>query len=160
MVKTKQKIALVEIGVILVALALVVVLSLVNLEESRQTQRDLNRFSDLKAIAGALEVYYAKHHLYPPTNEGRIWACGQQGTEVCQWGEVWEDEKYIYTQTLPIDGLVVRKEDWPGYWYRSTKDGQGFIVSAFLETPSVKELVDSHQRCPGEWKQNEYLVCR
>lgn len=157
----EKKSFLVELGVILAALAVVLGLTFTNLEKSRRTQRDLNRFVDLGTITGALEVYRAKHALYPPaTAGGRMRACGWQGLDECRWSEVWEDEKYIYAEKLPLDGLVALGRNWPDYFYQTPEDRGSYTLVVTLEGSYPDEVAASHQRCPGDWQPNQLVECR
>lgn len=151
---------LAEVGVIGLAVCLVMGLTLVNLEKSRQTQRDLNRLGDLEAVAGALGVYRGVHGVYPPsTKDGNIRACGRHGEESCPWGKPWEDEKYIYAEKLPVDGLAVLGENWPEYRYIQTDGGEGYRLVMSLESESQPEIQESHRRCPGQWTRNQLVAC-
>lgn len=156
-----EQIKLSEWLTIFVALGLTLILTLANLGKSQRTQRDLNRIADLDAIATALGVYYLQHDRYPPAVEdGRILACGWQGETICEWGQVWEDDQYIYSEKLPIDGLAIKGEDWPDYYYQPNTDNRHYQLVATLETEGQKEAVSSQQQCPGNWQPTQYVVCR
>ena len=157
----KSKIRPTEWLTMFLALFLVAGLTLSNLRKSQRTQRDLNRLGDIESIRTALHVYYKKHDRFPAaTPDGRILACGWQGEAICEWGVVWEDERFIYTEKLPIDGLAVRGENWPPYFYEQRADGREYILMATIENNSQPEINDSHERCPGDWRENQYLECR
>lgn len=145
--------------VILLTLLVVGGLSWSGLENSWRMRRDIGRKVDLGEISRSIEAYVRLHDRYPPsTEDDLISGCGLQSDQRCLWGARWFDEAYVYLEVLPEDERA--EEGWLNYGYRANEGRSCFYLWAFLERKVDEDILPSHQRCPGDWEENQFVACQ
>ena len=72
--------------------------------------RDAQRRADVELVGRALQAYWADHKIFPPAQNARIVACGQDGAEVCEWdmGPILDSEGVVYLKKFPLIRLLLR----------------------------------------------------
>ncbi len=111
---------LIEFLVVVVIIGILATLGTLSFIPSMEKSRDGRRKADLANISKALEAYHTDHGSYPDSSEWKILSCGQDGQQMCQWGEAFTDIKgTAYMTSLPKDPgkfsysyLVDVDEDW------------------------------------------------
>lgn len=135
---SKQKaFTLLELLVVMAIMALLVGLGLRTFGSVQQKSRDGRRKQDVQSITKALELYYNDFKHYPYGSSGQIMGCGENATEACVWGDVWQNssDQTLYMSKLPMD---------PGgsqYFYLSDSQGQTFRIFAYLENTEDESVV-------------------
>jgi len=107
---------------LLVVMAIIGVLATIITGSFRTSQtrgRDAQRKSDLRQIAGSVEVYYADYNKYPDS---------------VPWGAEFTDGKTIYFKKVPTDPHSL------SYYYRVSADGQKYQIFAHLENSQDKNI--------------------
>jgi type II secretion system protein G len=120
---------LIELMVVMVIMAILVVAGVSSFISSQKKSRDTKKKNDLRQMVLALETYYSDHGQYPASDaEGRILGCAPTGTDVCEWGEIFqsEDGGSVYMVNLPVESNERKK-----YLYVSS--GTAFQMYATLE---------------------------
>jgi type II secretory pathway pseudopilin PulG len=142
----------VELMVVILTLLITGGLLWFNLEKGKKLQRDLSRKADLERVKRALQFYYHLHKAFPPSSDS---------FEIlgCVGNQRWEDDEFIYLESLPVDPKTFAGFDWPGYGYQANNEDSHFWLWAFLEREDDPEINSSWEKCPGEWKENQYVVC-
>lgn len=114
---------LIELLVVLTVIGILVSVTVVSFGDSGQQGRDLERQSDLRAVAAALESYKRREGSYPSQ------ACSSGGwatEEAC--GDVYIDGLWPqYIDELPQDP---RRGNADGYSYRTNTDGTVYKLMA------------------------------
>ena len=82
---------LVELLVVITILGILATIGLVAFASSQARGRDVQRKSDLKQIATALEMFYSDYGVYPNSSSGKIMACPYTSADpkssvACAWG--------------------------------------------------------------------------
>lgn len=132
---------LIELLVVMAILGILATVAIASFTSSQMKARDAQRKSDLRAVAGAVELFYNDYGSYPYSSysfdgTGRIIGCpylAGQPSGTCEWGgdRQLTDNKTIYLKYIPKDpsgGL--------SYYYRTVDVGgarQGFQIYAHLE---------------------------
>ncbi len=131
--KSFRGFTLIELLVVLVILGILATIGLTSFVSTQMKSRDSERKSDLKQVAGALELYYADYESYPPSKSGFIMGCSGSTSTPCPWGSEFTDGKTTYMKFLPV-GVSERN-----YYYRSVSvngiANQGFQIFSSLENP-------------------------
>lgn len=127
--KKQQAFTLLELLVVMMIMALLAGLGLRTFGSVQQKSRDGRRKQDLQSISKALEIYYNDFKHYPYASGGKIMGCGENATEECDWGDVWQNsvDLTLYMSKLPED---------PGgnqYFYLADVQGQTYRLFAYLE---------------------------
>lgn len=137
--RTESAFTLIELLVVMAILGILATVAIASFTSSQMKARDAQRKSDLKAVAGAVELFYNDYGFYTWSGEsfgygGIILGCPYtvSGSGNCDWGgdRIFTDEKTIYLKYIPKD---------PGglsYYYRTVDVGgirQGFQIYAHLE---------------------------
>lgn len=138
---------LVELLVVIAIIAILSSLIIGGFRSSQRRSRDAARKSDLKQIAGALEMIYSDHQRYPASDaSGNVLACNYNpdnpnGSGACEYGVVSEDN-------IMSDGETTYMRSIPGdpsgstYFYRSVSNGAGFQIFAHLENSEDQNCVN------------------
>jgi len=137
--KFSKGFTLVELLVVMAIIGILAVVSLANFRTSQMKGRDVQRKSDLRQIANALEAYMGDHGGYPSSSNGKIKACGcGNGTLECNWDEdsgereLCDKNNTVYMSKVPGD-----PSGNPNYCYWS--DGGSFKLYAKLENTNDPE---------------------
>ena len=99
---------LIELLVVISIISVLVTVGIVSFRNSQLRGRDVQRKSDLKQIANALELFYTDYRKYPDSTGGLISACpyvpaSGNGT-ACGWGgSEFSDSRNIYFKEIPKD---------------------------------------------------------
>lgn len=132
---------LVELLIAMAILAILSTIALSSFNSSQMRGRDVQRKSDLKQIANALEMYYSDYGLYPSFSaNGLIIACPAPSTN-CNWGDqtAMSDAKGVmYMRTIPQDPKGTN------YYYRTLDSGKKFQIFAHLENTQDKNCIDGN----------------
>lgn len=149
MMKHKKGFTLVELLVVIAILGILVTIGLVSFRTSQARGRDVERKSDLKQIAAALELYYSDYGIYPIDADGKILACPSTSSTPCIWGNEalrLTDDKTIYMRFVPIDPDTDRT-----YLYRTVAvnsiPGMGFQLFTALENTQDSDLISTDYIC-------------
>lgn len=124
---------LVELLIVISILGILATIGLVVFNSAQVRGRDVQRKSDLKQIASALEVYYNDYESYPGSLNGQILGCPSTTSTACAWGTSQiTDGATLYLKAVPKDPTVNFN-----YYYRSVAVGgvanSGFQLYAELE---------------------------
>ena len=133
---------------LLVALAIIAILSTIMLGGFRSSQRramDAEKKSDLKELAKALELVYADYKQYPAASgDGKIFSCpfstNPGASNICSWGEkddpMRDAKGTIYFREIPQD------PSGGSYYYRTLYDNKAFQLYAHLDNPEDKNCIN------------------
>lgn len=127
---------------LLVVIAILGILATIGLSSFRNSQmrgRDVQRKSDLKQVAGALELYYSDYNQYPAA--GSI-----------TWGGEFTDGKTVYFRVLPTDPTSYN------YLYRVDPTNQKFRLYAYLENVQDKDIVSGLTQICGSNKNCNFAI--
>lgn len=123
---------LVELIVVITILALLMTVGITSYQNTLKSTRDAKRFSDLKELKNALDIYYAKNGEYPSTSGGWWTVCtsGADPTARTTTGaDGWiPDLAPGFIEELPVDPQGCDSGGYGGYIYRS--DGLDYKVAA------------------------------
>lgn len=134
----KRGFTLMEIMVVIAIMGILVTVGLTSYKSVQMKSRDSRRKSDLRGIAGALELYYNDKGRYPADDgSGNIKGCGTGDNQQCVWGAAMKDSKNtLYMVSLPGDPAAGRQ-----YYYDSQgSQGKGFQLFARLENSEDIDL--------------------
>ena len=117
---------LVELLVVMSIIGVLAAIGLTSFTTAQMRGRDVQRKSDLKQTANALELYYADYGSYPDS---------------ITFGTQFTDGKTIYFKTLPIDPNSDRT-----YTYRivPASSNQKFQLFARLENSQDQDCIDAN----------------
>jgi general secretion pathway protein G len=135
---SKQKaFTLLELLVVMAIMAILTVLGLRSFGSVQQKSRDSRRKQDMQSIVKALELYYNDFKHYPYDSEGKIMGCGMSASQVCQWGDAWQNEsdQTLYMSKLPVD-LGGNQ-----YYYLADAQGKSFSLFTYLENTKDPDAV-------------------
>jgi len=150
MKKINKGFTLVELLVVMAILGVLVTLIGTAFRTAQARGRDVQRKSDLKQIANALELFFNDYGFYPPGDgQGRIMACPyaeiSAGENFCDWGvgefvDVYlatGTERTVYIKKVPDDPI-----NSYNYYYR-LPDGNNkkFQLFAKLENSQDKDCL-------------------
>lgn len=144
--KSSQKaFTLLELLVVMAILGLLVGLGVRTFGSVQQKSRDAKRKQDLQGISKTLEAYYNDLGHYPYADEGKIMGCGENATEECVWGDVWQNSENgtLYMSKMPQD---------PGgnqYFYLSDSEGTTYRLFAYLENEEDVDVVTNEDGEPA-----------
>lgn len=94
---------------VLAILAIVAILALYNFQVSAVKARDEQRKANARAIVYALESYHKDFGKFPPSKDGKIFACGTpQEPKTCDWGvdklaDIADPSYLAYIDPIPYD---------------------------------------------------------
>lgn len=147
---------LIELLVVIAIIALLASIILASLMSARAKGRDARRYAEIRQFATAVELYRSNNSTYP--NVGN---CGAQVPDpnypnITGWaGASTNSSEYTscqstlqnmlapYIPKLPLDPLNSGPdESGYYYWYASVRNGQGYLVMAFMEV-----LRDTGEAC-------------
>jgi len=123
-------------------IAILGILATIGLSSFRNSQmrgRDVQRKSDLKQVAGALELYYSDYNEYPDAGD-------------IIWGDEFTDGNTIYFKVLPTDPLSY------DYLYRVDTTNQKFRLYAYLENSQDKNIVSGLTQTCGTNKNCNFAI--
>ena len=143
--KKQKAFTLLELLVVMAILALLVGIGLRTFGTVQQKSRDGRRKQDLQSITKTLELYYNDFKHYPYGSGGNIMGCGENATEECEWGDVWQNstDQTLYMSELPQD---------PGgnrYFYLSDSQGTTYRLFAYLENGEDDQVVKNTDGDPA-----------
>lgn len=110
--KNTSGFTLIELLIVIVILGVLASVALVNFQGSQVKARDVERKSNVKQIAGALEAYYNDHGAYPLANADKIRSCTTaddcSAIANCEWQgdsqrELCDSNNTVYMQIVPSD---------------------------------------------------------
>lgn len=140
---------LVELLVVIAILGILVTIGLTSFKTSQARGRDVERKSDLKQVAAALELYYSDYGVYPTDANGLILACPSTSLTPCTWGNEslhLTDSKTVYMKYVPKDPDSGRT-----YLYRTVAvnsiPGMGFQLFTALENTQDSDLISTGYTC-------------
>ena len=137
----KKGFTLIELLIVMAIIAILVTVFLAGFMASQRRSRDLNRKSDIKQIANALEIFYSDYERYPAADAGQIVACEYvpalpDTSTACSWdGGQFSDGITTYFRELPPDPT-----DYT-YFYAVSSDFQAFQLFAHLENPEDQNCI-------------------
>jgi len=151
--KKQKGFTLLELLVVMAIMALLAGLGLRTFGSVQQKSRDGRRKQDLQSISKALEIYYNDFKHYPYASGGKIMGCGENATEECVWGDVWQNSNdlTLYMSKLPQD---------PGgsqYFYLADAQGQTYRLFAYLENTEDEAIAKNQD---GEAAYYSGTYCR
>ncbi|WKZ24889.1 MAG: FISUMP domain-containing protein [Patescibacteria group bacterium] len=123
--KTAKAFTLIELLVVIAIIGILSTLVIVALGNSRAGARDAKRLNDLKAMANALELYYADNNSYPEADNFSPGATFEAGGVVYMG-------KVPNNPTPHTDGGCPDND----YTYTQIESGQSYIISTCLGTPA------------------------
>lgn len=137
----KTGFSLVELLVVISIIAVLSAVLMVNFVGMRERSRDTQKIQDLNAIKDALKMYYNDKQTYPYPGV----SC-TNASSTCL-------NEAIGSSYLP--GIVN-----VGYTYAAAPDGNGFVVSSYLEIGAGDEDIESQKRCGATTPTDKlYFVC-
>jgi hypothetical protein len=96
--------------------------------------RDSQRMQDVSLISRAIRTYFGDYKYYPAvaTGEGKLLACGDKGSETCEWGKgsIVDKDNVVYLNKVPRDPLGDRGYK---YVYETDANRQHFKIYIALE---------------------------
>lgn len=134
---------LVELLIVIAILAILSTLGLNSFQTAKIKAKDLERKSNLAAIAKSLEAYTSDHRKYPLSDSNGKIIC-QSGNVVCNWGSALTDGTTTYMVELPVDSNVSLS-----YRYESAS-GTSYTLYARLENtqdPAINPAIPSNILC-------------
>lgn len=144
--KTKYKrkgagFTLVELLVVVSIIGLLVAMTVINIQNSKQKARDARRVSDINNIATALALYHNDNNRYPFPYAGNLTGSDAVSTALRNAG---------YISSAPLDPLNQAASGCGiagGYrYYYSSTDGSNYFLAYCLETNSVLGKVKGENR--------------
>lgn len=128
-----------EIIFVGVILAVIMMISGVQLRTAEMKSRDVQRKSDIGVVGRALAAYLDDHKILPAADEGRVAACGFARNEACEWGrDAIEDiDGVTYLKKLPRDPYADR--GWK-YIYSTNEERTEYKICISLEYKADKEF--------------------
>lgn len=137
----------------------ILVISWYQIKIGEMKTRDSQRMQDVELVRRAIITFYADYHVYPPeaAGEGKLVACGEKGSEICEWGKGSIKDKYnvVYLNKVPRDPLTERGYS---YEYKTDSDRQRFkiyIALEYLKDPRFKK--DLTIKCGNNVQCNWYV---
>ena len=132
MTTKKHGFTLIELIVVMAILAILMAIGAGAFMSSMKKGRDSTRKANLRAITGAMELYYNDKGKYPVGVNGAIRGCGTDTVRTdCVAGGAFQDETpsppTVYMQRLPTDPV-----DTQQYYYVSATGAQ-YQIYAHLE---------------------------
>ncbi|WKZ24398.1 MAG: prepilin-type N-terminal cleavage/methylation domain-containing protein [Patescibacteria group bacterium] len=126
--KNKKAFTLIELLVVIAIIGVLSTLVIVSLGDSRAKARDSKRLNDLKAMANALELYYANNNSYP---QAANFSPGQP----LEAGGIVYMSKVPNNPTPHTDGNCPDSD----YLYSQAQSGQSYVIGFCLgsDTPSL-----------------------
>ena len=134
---------LVELLVVITIIGILAAIGLVSFRTSQLRTRDVQRKSNLRQIANALELYYSDYGTYPGASaNGEILGCPSTTSAACSWGGgPFTDGKTVYFQTLPKDPSNAN------YIYRVDAAKLKYQLFAHLENTQDLQLISTSYSC-------------
>lgn len=127
--KSRSGFTIVELLIVIVVIAILATVSIVAYNGIQQRARNSQRISDIKAIANAVELYYADNGSYPMT--------GGWCTQISNpnrgngYSAAFQSAIATYMPKVPFDPLYA--ETHQDYFYRRDPSGQSYHLFAELE---------------------------
>jgi len=147
-IHSRKGFTLIELLVVIAIIALLSTLAVVALGSTRKKANDTKRFSDIKQIQTALELYYNEHQGYPVTGSTGVMLGDTNAACLNTSGFAARGCTTPYMQQVPRDpsGTVL-------YQYRSL-DGKTYTIDFTLESgvDSVNLAAGSVQATPSQIK--------
>lgn len=147
-INSRKGFTLIELLVVIAIIALLSTLAVVALGSTRKKANDTKRFSDIKQIQTALELYYTEHQGYPVTAANGIMLGDANTSCLNASGFAARGCTTPYMQLVPRDpsGTVL-------YQYRSL-DGKTYTIDFTLESgvDSVQLGAGATQATPSQIK--------
>lgn len=127
---------LLELLVVMAIIGILATIGVSGFLTAQEKGRDAQRKSDLKQIAGAVELYFNDYGRYPSSSGGNILGCPAPST-ACTWGssEFSDSKGTVYFKILVRDPTSTYN-----YRYETTTDGRKFRVFAYLENENDPDV--------------------
>ncbi len=133
-----------EIIFVGVVLAMIMVISGVQLRTGEMKSRDVQRKADVEVVGRALSVYLEDHKILPAADGGRIVACGFARDASCEWGRdaIEDTDGVAYLKKLPADPW----SEWGWkYVYSTNAERTKYKICISLEYKADKEFKNDIQ---------------
>ncbi|WKZ24474.1 MAG: prepilin-type N-terminal cleavage/methylation domain-containing protein [Patescibacteria group bacterium] len=154
--KTAKAFTLIELLVVIAIIGILSTLVIVALGNSRTSARDAKRLNDLKAMANALELYYADNNAYPEADNFSP-------------GDTFEAGGVVYMNKVPNNPTPRTDGDCPDQEYRYVKTNNSYSIigcvgssslnisagGVILETGGSLKSVGVISGMVGWWRFNE-----
>lgn len=136
-----QKGEIIFVGVVL---AVIVMVSGVQLRTAEMKSRDVQRKSDVEVVGRALSAYLDDHKILPAADGGRVAACGFARNEACEWGQdaIEDIDGVTYLKKLPGDPWS--DKGWK-YIYTTNEERTKYKICISLEYKADKEFKNGIQ---------------
>lgn len=148
MLKTKSGFTIVELLIVIVVIAILATISIVAYNGVQERARNSQRTSDIRAIANALELYYADNGEYPMSGG---W-CTQISNPNNGYATAFQSAISKYMPDVPFDPLYAETNQ--DYFYRRNSSGQSYHLYAELEGEDRAD--DGFTGCVRNGADNEY----
>ncbi len=152
----KNGFTLVELLVVISIIGILAGIALVAFRSSQARSRDVQRKSDLKQTANALELFYADYQKYPQASaDNNLSACPYIYTSgsgaKCTWGisEFRDVDNAGSTKTTYFKILPKDPSSTQYYLYRVDSAYQKFQLFAYLENTQDQSLIVTPYSCGG-----------
>ena len=131
-----KKSEVIFVGVIL---AVIAVISGVQLRTAEMKSRDVQRKADVEVVGRALSAYLDDHKILPAAEQGRVEACGFARSEACEWGQdaIEDIDGVLYLKKLPGEPFADR--GWK-YIYSTNAERTKYKICISLEYKADKEF--------------------
>lgn len=137
---------LIELLIVMAILGILATIGIGGLRTSQMRSRDAQRKSDVKQLAGALELYYSDHGRYPgATVDGLVKGCPSTSETACSWGSntSFEDGQTVFIRLIPED------PQGGNYFYKVSNDFSKFQIFTHLENSKDKNCIDGNCAIPS-----------
>lgn len=146
---------LVELLIVIIIIGILIALGAGSFSSSQKKSRDSQRKNDLRQIGLSLELYFADHGRYPESNsEGEIMGCAPLGTDVCEWGAIFQSEAggATYMVELPREKTVTKRyfyvsDPAAGLWYQIFSRLENKLDSDIPKNPQDESQVFTDLDC-------------
>lgn len=130
----KKGFTLVELLVVMAIVGLISTLAISSFRSSQIKGRDVQRKSNLRETANALEAYFSDYGRYPAASNGLIVACLPPSGTIpipCTWGvgDFTDSKATVYIKRVPKDPVSGARQ----YVYRVSTLGDKYQLYAALE---------------------------
>lgn len=133
--KNKKAFTLIELLVVIAIIGILSTLVIVSLGNSRASSRDAKRLNDLRAMANALELYYADNNSYPEA-------------ENFSPGATFEAGGVVYMNKIPNNPTPRTDGDCPDQEYKYIKGKETFTILTCLGSSTNNKVAGMYSLSP------------